>query len=348
MNRTHRPPAFPALENHWYIACRSSKLRGKPLKASLLGKHLVLFRAAGGKATALKDVCPHRSAPLSSGRVVGERIVCPYHGWQFDGDGVCQLVPGLDCQHRHHTRNAVRHPVMEQQGFVWVYGNPDETPRRAPYRIPHLDAAGFRTFTLEFPLAAELPDALENFLDTTHTHFVHQGIIRSENKRAKTVVVVRSFADRAEAEYVTDGQDSGIMSPLFGGGVDSSTDRFIMPSIVQLEHRAKSHVKLLINLIVTPETDTALRVHVVVSGVASLLLYVQAITLGRLIFRQLIQQDYNILKLQLLNKQRHQDARYTSTKLDIMRPHIMRLLEQDGSVPADKIAASERRVEVII
>jgi phenylpropionate dioxygenase-like ring-hydroxylating dioxygenase large terminal subunit len=339
---------FPALKNYWYIACRSNKLRNKPLKFSLLGKPIVLFRAAAGKASALRDLCPHRNAPLSSGRLSADRIVCPYHGWQFDGDGICRLVPGLDGEHHHQARNAVRYHVREQQGFVWVYGNPDETPCREPYGIPYLDAAGFRSIRLEFPLAAELPDALENLLDTTHTHFVHRGIIRSENKRRKTVVLVRGFADRAEAEYVADGQDSGVMARLFGGGVDTSIDRFLMPSIVELEHLAKGRVKLLVSLAITPESDASLRVHVVASGPSGVLRHIQALTLGKLIVGRLIRQDYGILRQQLLNKRAHESARYASTNLDLLRPYIMRLLKKDASGPADKTAPAERRVEIVI
>jgi len=338
---------FPALKDHWYIACRSSKLRGKPLKRELLGKSIVLFRA-GGKASALRDICPHRNAPLSRGRLVEDRIVCPYHGWQFDGDGICQYVPGLDGDHNHQTRNVLRYHVMERQGFVWVHGNPDEQPNGEPYLIPYLGAGGFRSVILEFPITAELPDALENFLDTTHTHFIHHGIIRSERRRKKTVVLVRGFADRTEAEYVEDGQDSGIFARLLGGGVDTSIDRFIMPSIVQLEHRAKSSVKLLINLIITPESETSLRVYAIISGASNVWRYIQAITIGRLILHQVKRQDYNILKLQLLNKGAHVDARYTSTKLDIMRPYITRLLKNEELGDTEKPVRREKRVEVLI
>ncbi|MCY0886083.1 MAG: 3-isopropylmalate dehydratase small subunit, partial [Firmicutes bacterium] len=45
-----------------------------------------------GQVYAMRDICPHRAAPLSAGRLVdkpgeGETIECPYHGWRFRPDG---------------------------------------------------------------------------------------------------------------------------------------------------------------------------------------------------------------------------------------------------------------------
>jgi len=38
----------------------------------------------GGRLLALKDRCPHMGAYLSDGRLVGETIVCGWHGWTFE------------------------------------------------------------------------------------------------------------------------------------------------------------------------------------------------------------------------------------------------------------------------
>ncbi|CAI0444898.1 unnamed protein product [Linum tenue] len=40
------------------------------------------------------DMCPHRLAPLSEGRIdPSGRLQCVYHGWCFDGSGDCKLIP---------------------------------------------------------------------------------------------------------------------------------------------------------------------------------------------------------------------------------------------------------------
>jgi phenylpropionate dioxygenase-like ring-hydroxylating dioxygenase large terminal subunit len=54
----------------WYVACRSSELRRRPLACTLLGTPLVLFRGEHERPAALLDRCPHRNVPLSLGRVL--------------------------------------------------------------------------------------------------------------------------------------------------------------------------------------------------------------------------------------------------------------------------------------
>ena len=84
------------LPNQWFVACQSKTLQDKPVKLTLQGVPLVLFRGAGGVPAALLDRCPHRNVPLSGDKVQGDgTLECPYHGWRFDGSGACRAVPGL-------------------------------------------------------------------------------------------------------------------------------------------------------------------------------------------------------------------------------------------------------------
>ena len=89
-----RPPSHFASDDHWYVACLSADLSRKgdrPVKRTILGSPLVLFRDAEGRAAALVDRCPHRNAPLSFGRIRPDdrTLECGYHGWRFDGAGRC-------------------------------------------------------------------------------------------------------------------------------------------------------------------------------------------------------------------------------------------------------------------
>lgn len=56
---------------------------------------MVVFRDQEGKASVLDAYCPHLGANLAvGGRVVGNCIECPFHGWQFRGDdGKCVKIP---------------------------------------------------------------------------------------------------------------------------------------------------------------------------------------------------------------------------------------------------------------
>src|SRR5206468_2317244 len=81
------------LTRAWYVLCLSDELKREPIRRKLFGTPIVLFRGADGRVGALVDRCPHRSVPLSLGRVVGQQIECEYHGWQFDTGGNRVRVP---------------------------------------------------------------------------------------------------------------------------------------------------------------------------------------------------------------------------------------------------------------
>src|SRR4051794_30204513 len=77
------------LQDLWYFADLSSELKpGKLARYEILGEPVLLGRNRAGEAFALRDICPHRAAPLSAGSLTrdgagAEVVQCPYHGWMF-------------------------------------------------------------------------------------------------------------------------------------------------------------------------------------------------------------------------------------------------------------------------
>ena len=85
--------ADQAIRNDWHVVYRSRDLAEGALRPiRLLGKDLVLWRS-GGMAMAWLDLCIHRGSRLSMGRVLKGEMVCPYHGWRYDREGRCTLIP---------------------------------------------------------------------------------------------------------------------------------------------------------------------------------------------------------------------------------------------------------------
>src|SRR5690349_14094272 len=113
------------VRDHWYVACRSHELKDTPLARTILGTSIVLFRAEG------------------------ERLVCGYHGWEYDGAGVCQRVPALCGPQTGKARRVPSFATVERQGFVWVYANADVTPKVEPYSFPKLDEPRYGTVFYE-------------------------------------------------------------------------------------------------------------------------------------------------------------------------------------------------------
>ncbi len=82
------------LRNYWYPASKDRAVGWrKPVKVSLLGEDVCLFRGAAGNVVAIQDVCPHRGARLSDGDChYRGTVACPYHGWVFDESGKNTMV----------------------------------------------------------------------------------------------------------------------------------------------------------------------------------------------------------------------------------------------------------------
>jgi len=183
----------PPVRDAWYYAVPSKRLRRNRILAKvMLGEPILIGRDAVGTLFALRDLCPHRGMPLSAGRFDGHEVECCYHGWRFDTNGRCTLIPSLVAgqafsPHRIHTRT---YPAREVQGNVWIFfGN---EPATAP-EIPLLE--GFEDGRLpnlveSVVFAATIDHAVIGLMDPAHGPFVHRAwwwrSRRSIQQKAKT------------------------------------------------------------------------------------------------------------------------------------------------------------------
>jgi 3-ketosteroid 9alpha-monooxygenase subunit A len=60
---------------------------GRVQPIELDGQDYVLWRGADGRVRSAPRYCPHLDHDLAEGHVAGDELVCPGHGWAFDGDG---------------------------------------------------------------------------------------------------------------------------------------------------------------------------------------------------------------------------------------------------------------------
>lgn len=334
MQRELVPPPAPGrpsvvrIPHAWYIACTGKQLRDKPLARTVLGVPLVLFRdKAAGVAGALLDRCPHRNVPLSLGRVVEGELQCAYHGWRFGTDGSCRHVPGLVGDQTGARTSAVRFPCVEQDGFVWVWMVPEDTPSREPYRFPHMHDQGYANTVAILEAQASVHMLAENALDVPHTAFLHAGWFRSP-RRNLIDVEIRRWHDRVEAEYIGEPAPGGLAGRLLapGGGVIEHWDRFLLPSIAQVEYRlGKNH--FVVTQALTPITDFHTRMFAVATFRLPLPSWLVTAAV-RPVILHIFTQDVVVLNAQAENVDKFGGEAFASTEVDVLGPTILGLMRQ--------------------
>ncbi|MBD2461539.1 aromatic ring-hydroxylating dioxygenase subunit alpha [Oscillatoria sp. FACHB-1407] len=169
------------LVNDWHVVAIADAVQpGQVLPVRLLGVDLVVWRGGETGVLAWSDRCPHRSIRLSSGRVEGNTLVCPYHGLAYNEQGRCVNVPAHPDYVPPPQACIPTYRVQERYGLIFVcLGEPEhdipafwewDDPNHLKFLSgPHYcRCGGFR--------------AIENFLDLAHLPFIHAGILGSPNK----------------------------------------------------------------------------------------------------------------------------------------------------------------------
>ena len=196
------------IENQWYPVLETREVARKPASVERLGMKLVFWRTVEGHAVAQLDRCPHLGASLGKGQVCQDRLVCPFHGFEFDAQGQCRHIPANGRQGKIPKGMAVRtFTLREAYGLVWLWWSEAREDYPPLPFFPELES-GWRygTITVDWPV--HYTRAIENQLDVAHLAFVHRTTIGSGG---------RSFVDgpyvEADAKgikvWITNSRDLG-------------------------------------------------------------------------------------------------------------------------------------------
>jgi phenylpropionate dioxygenase-like ring-hydroxylating dioxygenase large terminal subunit len=172
------------IPNQWYVVLSSREIRrGKLLGVARMGERLVFGRDSRGKAFCMRDRCAHRGAALSAGKLAGEKIQCPFHGFKYDTSGRGVEIPangrGSPVPERFRV---VSYPVHENHGFIWIWwGGHPPADLREPRFFDDIDDS-FRSRTIVDPWETHYSRAIENQLDVVHLPFVHRTTIGRGNR----------------------------------------------------------------------------------------------------------------------------------------------------------------------
>ncbi|WP_321816669.1 MULTISPECIES: Rieske 2Fe-2S domain-containing protein [unclassified Paraburkholderia] len=207
-----RIQAERALRRQWFPVARSADL-AMPQSATLLGQRLVVWRTASGQAVVQDARCPHRGADFALGKVHGESIACPYHGWRFAAhSGKCSHIPSLEDQCKIPPNAAIHtYPVIERFAHVWTVLETPATELYDPAHWRELELDWLAATPLESPTGVAV--AIENFRDVAHFPFVHEvsmgpskQVVEPLNVRREGLDVwMERKLDAGEGDWANDG-----------------------------------------------------------------------------------------------------------------------------------------------
>ena len=138
-----KKPSLP-IPFGWYAVAFSDELGTKEVKPLyFFARDLVLYRAESGRPVLLDAFCPHLGAHLGhGGEVHGESIACPFHGWQFDGDGMCTSVPyAKNMPAKIQDKPCIDgYPIREINGTIFAWYHPRKSaPVFEVDEVPYLN-----------------------------------------------------------------------------------------------------------------------------------------------------------------------------------------------------------------
>jgi nitrite reductase/ring-hydroxylating ferredoxin subunit len=156
---------------------------GSVTPLTYFGRELVAFRGENGQLRVLDAFCRHLGAHLGyGGRVEGDCLVCPFHGWAWDGEGRNTDIPYQEG--RPSRARMYSWPVHEADEVVYIWhdleGRAPSWPVPSVFRdtSDHLAGRVFRPATPNglvyhgvLPMHPQL--VFENAADPAHFRYVH-------------------------------------------------------------------------------------------------------------------------------------------------------------------------------
>jgi phenylpropionate dioxygenase-like ring-hydroxylating dioxygenase large terminal subunit len=184
---SERYPIAPFPEGWFRVAWSHELGRRAVLARRWCGRDVVVFRGESGTAHMLDAYCPHVGAHLGhGGRVHGETIECPFHGWRMDCSGSCVHVP-LAKKVPPRAR-VTSYSVCEVSGAILAYAHHDgEVPRWTPAPLPGWNDPAWTQpeFLAPWRVRTHVQEFGENGVDLGHAVVLHSHITRA----AETVFV---------------------------------------------------------------------------------------------------------------------------------------------------------------
>src|SRR5262245_21622745 len=190
---------FPSAPASWFHLCHASELNRAPFAAELCDRAFVGYRTSSGRSVVLSGRCAHMGAKLGNGKVKGERLVCPLHGWEYGPEGVCEKIPASDTIPAFARQSS--YPVSECGGHLFFFNR-----QQARFALPFFERVSADELLPAKPFEL-IADTLWYFVgangfDIQHFRMAHDRTLMGEPK----VSSPSPFARRVLATFEVSGR----------------------------------------------------------------------------------------------------------------------------------------------
>jgi 3-ketosteroid 9alpha-monooxygenase subunit A len=169
----------------WFQVAWSSEVGvGDVVRMTYFGRDLVAWRGESGEVAVMDAYCGHLGAHLGhGGTVIGDRIQCPFHGWEWTAAGRNACIPYED--RPNLGRRIPTLPTVERNEAIYVWH--DVNGRRPYFDVPDVftawdDGMTAADYHPAFPQSTLFRErltlhpqyVLENGVDFAHFKYVHK------------------------------------------------------------------------------------------------------------------------------------------------------------------------------
>lgn len=168
------PALFPFPEGWYFVAGRDAISRKGLIQRTWLGESIIAWRDGQNRICVAQSACPHLGADLgpgAGGRIRDGRLVCPFHGFEYDAAGRCVATPFARPPKTARLRTFETQEVLGMVFAWWGKGG------RAPqWRLPQglsgnadWSRLGYRRMRFR----GHPQETTENSVDLAHLRYVH-------------------------------------------------------------------------------------------------------------------------------------------------------------------------------
>jgi len=163
--------------HYWYPVSWAEDLKpGQVMPVTVWQQPVALYRTLDGQVHAMEDACPHKGVEMHKGQVKGDRLICPYHGWEFDPTGTCAHIPYLPQGQKLPCAQARVYPAQERYGILWVFpGDPALAEERSLPEVPEYDDPEYFMIPIPGHFQAHFSICNENTMDVFHG-YLHENL----------------------------------------------------------------------------------------------------------------------------------------------------------------------------